>query len=144
MKRLISFKNIAQTVLILLTIVVSSFGQFSSTVVLKKQSYYETKYQDHAFSLLVPEGWNFNGNNIFGPAPNLFYNTGYEITNAQGNAGIMFSAVGQRYIWATPNAGPVGQLLCSMQGQLYNGLIVNPVLAADEFYYQFIYRSNTK
>ena len=121
-----------------------SYGQYGNTFVLSNKSYYEEKYQDNAFSILVPEEWNFKGNIQFGPAPLLTYDVNYEITNEQSNSGINVVAIGQRYIWPTPAAGPVGQLMYSMQGQLYYGSIVHPILTPNEFYYNFIYPENVK
>ena len=123
---------------------VSSVAQSGETYVLKKTSYYDSKYQDNAFDILVPKGWNFKADIIFGPAPHITIDVYYEITDPQGNKGILLSSLGQRYIWTTPAAGPTGQILQSMEGQPYNGSIVYPPLSPSEFYYKFVYPENLK
>lgn len=123
---------------------VSSFAQSGETYVLKKTSYYDSKYQDNAFTILVPDDWNFKGNIIFGPAPLVTLNVFYEIIDNSGTKGVLVSGFGLRYLWSTPAAGPVGQLLQSMEGQMYNGSLVHPTLSPNEFYYKFIYPENMK
>jgi len=118
----------------------NSFSQGIGTMVLKNTAYYEEKYGDTAFTILTPQNWKFTGNITFGAPPVLPYNASINISNTDGSIGIIQVALGVRNIWATPSAGPVGQLLNSMQGQLYNGSMVQPPQSAEEYYYNNIHQ----
>ncbi len=108
------------------------------------QPFYEPKYQDNAFSMYVPAGWESSGGITFGPAPVLAYNLFCEVSDQAGKKGMYFTQFGENYIWPTERAGALGQMMTGMQGQNYYGSVVRPIESPTDYYENNIHPINLK
>jgi hypothetical protein len=119
-----------------------SSGQNTGALILRKKSFFEPKYNDNAFSLLVPEGWDIKGNVTFGPVPTLTFNMECTLTDPSGKRGLILAQMGHRNIWPTESSNMAGQLLYNMEGQNYYGYLVHRTLSPNDYYYQYLHPGN--